>query len=60
MGSACKLRMSREELIEIMQQNIDWSVMTQPEATQLHMKITEAANLVILAAPQALCSRSMD
>jgi len=54
MGSALKVVISRSELIDMMQQTIDWSVLKQQEARRLRRKIDEAANLVVLAAPQAL------
>lgn len=57
MGSALKICMSRSELIELMAGAVDWSVLRQAEAQKLHRKIVEAANIVILAAPQLLKGR---
>lgn len=54
MGSALKVVISRSELIDMMQAAVDWSAMKQTEAQRLHREIVRAANLVVLAAPQAL------
>lgn len=54
MGRMLKTVMSRAELIAMMQESVDWERLKQSEAQQLHKKIVEAANLVLLTAPGAL------
>jgi len=54
MGSALKVVISRSELIDMMQTAVDWGAMKHHEAKKLHREIVRAANLVVLAAPNAL------
>jgi hypothetical protein len=57
MARACKLGISRAELIELMSGAVDWEVLRHNEAQQLHRRIVDAANLVVLAAPGVLKDR---